>query len=633
MSESVELNPHAPGRVKRIFTKIRKKTAYHKVQGKDEDEEEEDENEDHMHGSPIPAELDPDIETSSSPLTPVPTAASANASSSFTVDVKSPNMSDGFDETELMTAIQPTSLYNGTSINNDDPPTKDSSSSSSPSSSTGACSQLTAWFALLTALFSLAAVGPMFLWLEKQHVSPILAIVWRQITQTLCLIIPCVIEYYRTPVATRKWWKMKVRSITAEDDEEEEKNEGANQSLEEEQSHLPPSGVSTSSSATPSSASQIEMTEIRTNDNDSADVDANIDSPDDNLVDPSHPSSSSAAQSSSSSFFSSFTSNPFVQMYIITIYWSISVSVWVVALPFTSAARASLFASLTPLFIIGWLKFYHGVKVSLGEFVGVCVCLIGISTSEIMSSLHPDTNTLIAQENSLKVTTSGLNSTDSAAGVGVDEIIKTRTIFPVENMSPSETQFLGDVLCIASGAFIAMNVLTAAPTRKVVPLFGYSFWTSLMVLFNLLIMTLALEGSTFGMDPHTGVMGWLTSTEMIIRVILFGFIVGMVGILGFNYSVSHLNPIVFSTVQLLDPGISGVMSAVFGVEGWPVLSTYIGVTIVTGGIFLVVYHQAKREGREAEEKNKKKKQKQIQSTRHCHKNTNNIHEIEQSWHD
>jgi hypothetical protein len=52
---------------------------------------------------------------------------------------------------------------------------------------------------------------------------------------------------------------------------------------------------------------------------------------------------------------------------------------------------------------------------------------------------------------------------------------------------------------------------------------------------------------------------------------------------------------VFSTVQLLDPGISGVMSAVFGVEGWPTGSTYLGVAVVTAGIFLVVYYQTKRE--------------------------------------
>jgi hypothetical protein len=67
------------------------------------------------------------------------------------------------------------------------------------------------------------------------------------------------------------------------------------------------------------------------------------------------------------------------------------------------------------------------------------------------------------------------------------------------------------------------------------------------------------------------------------------------GILGFNYAVGHISPIVFSTVQLLDPGLAGIMSAVGGVEGWPVTSTYIGVALVTLGIFLVVVYQTKRE--------------------------------------
>ena len=44
------------------------------------------------------------------------------------------------------------------------------------------------------------------------------------------------------------------------------------------------------------------------------------------------------------------------------------------------------------------------------------------------------------------------------------------------------------------------------------------------------------------------------------------------------------------------------MSAVFGVEGWPTLSTYIGVTVVTIGIFQVVWFQMKREKQQEEAK-------------------------------
>jgi hypothetical protein len=156
-------------------------------------------------------------------------------------------------------------------------------------------------------------------------------------------------------------------------------------------------------------------------------------------------------------------------------------------------------------------------------------------------------------------------------------------------------QLVGDLLCILSSLFIGANVVESSPARKVVPLFSFTVLTSSLMWLMLLVATVALEGSTFSSHAVTGLWGWTASSEMALRLLIFGFLVGMVGILGFNYSVSHISPIVFSTVQLLDPGISGVMSAVFGVEGWPTGSTYLGVAVVTAGIFLVVYYQTKRE--------------------------------------
>lgn len=67
------------------------------------------------------------------------------------------------------------------------------------------------------------------------------------------------------------------------------------------------------------------------------------------------------------------------------------------------------------------------------------------------------------------------------------------------------------------------------------------------------------------------------------------------GLVGFNLAVKFVHPIVFSSVQLLDPGLAGMMSALFGVEPWPSASTYIGFAVVTLGIFTVVLFQARRE--------------------------------------
>ena len=587
----------------------------------------------------------------STPISPLPNSPASQMTKRHPHHNHTPHLSDTsdndhhFDEQEFMDYIQRSDDTDGggegmapsskqRSISSASQPSSSTASSAAAATAAAAANRVTlflSWASLLVAVFSMSAVGPMFLWLEKQHVSPILAIVWRQTTQTFCLIIPCVIEYYRTPLRKRKWWKLKVPNITADashhhgggDDDDDDDSDGASTPSDQEQ--LTDGEENTDSlelSVEP--VTSIEMTrriqaaEFDSNEEDEIKmVEAMSESFDDIHMTVGHRTPDvegdvdvqekpNAKLIESSTFgsvtFTSLSSHPMFSMFLISLFWSISVSGWVISLPFTSAARASLFSSLYPLFIIGWLRCYHGVKVSLGEILGVCVCLVGIATSEVMSSLNPDTNTLIAQENTIKST---FNGTDSLLANSTDVTLsKSHSIFPVDNLSPSELQLLGDFICIFSSIFIALDVVTSAPTRKVVPLFSFSLCTSLMTFIQLFVLTILLEGSTLDMHPVTGVFGWVASTEMLVRVFLFGFLVGMVGILGFNYSVGHINPIIFSTVQLLDPGLAGIMSALGGIEGWPVLSTYIGVTIVTAGILLVVVYQTRRETREAEEKKK-----------------------------
>ena len=44
-------------------------------------------------------------------------------------------------------------------------------------------------------------------------------------------------------------------------------------------------------------------------------------------------------------------------------------------------------------------------------------------------------------------------------------------------------------------------------------------------------------------------------------MLLFGLLVGAVGFVGLNFCMLHLNPLVYSTVMLSDPAITGTDTA------------------------------------------------------------------------
>ena len=80
------------------------------------------------------------------------------------------------------------------------------------------------------------------------------------------------------------------------------------------------------------------------------------------------------------------------------------------------------------------------------------------------------------------------------------------------------------------------------------------------------IKALAFEGTAFTSTSLTGLWGWVDGDRVLI-MLLFGFGVGMVGLLGFNFSVAHISTIVLTAVQLADPALTGFMSWIAGLEG------------------------------------------------------------------
>jgi len=71
--------------------------------------------------------------------------------------------------------------------------------------------------------------------------------------------------------------------------------------------------------------------------------------------------------------------------------------------------------------------------------------------------------------------------------------------------------------------------------------------------------------------------------------------------LGFNYAVKYVSPLLFSTVPLLDPILTGGISWAWGLEGVPSWSTFLGGGIVMIGIGIVVISEHRRKVREEDQ--------------------------------
>ena len=163
----------------------------------------------------------------------------------------------------------------------------------------------------------------------------------------------------------------------------------------------------------------------------------------------------------------------------------------------------------------------------------------------------------------------------------------------------SSSQLVGDMMCITASFLNAMNIVWASRARRVLRLFTYTLSTTLIVTVTLAVLSSITELSPPDFSTH-GLLGWLSSPDMLLMISLFGFVVGCIGVLGQNYAVRYTSPVIFSTAQLLDPGLTAVMSWIAGLESLPSLSTVLGVGMVGVGIGCVVVGENGRK-REREE--------------------------------
>lgn len=435
------------------------------------------------------------------------------------------------------------------------------------------------YFALLGSVMSMSATGPMFLFLQRLGVSPILACVWRNQCTCLFLLVPTFIEWRRLPLKEKAWDRWRVRGTGAV----------VRRVSRVFVAHSPSS---------PSS--------------------------------PSTPSSASAASATPQDWHVCWF------VFGVSVVWSCSLILWVSSLPFTTTARASLLTSVYPLLLVLWLKFGPAkIALSSGEIIGVLISLAGIATCEVASVSEE------VRRHARGPAHSGRPHAMNDGCLWLTLSCSPLAFFffaqPTEDSRQDPSMLLvGDALCLASAFFIAADIVLSKKAREVrphridavvpddgmgatrrvrvcsildadscclvrclqvMPLFTYTLSTCFVTLCLMTCLSLILEETMlFSLHPTRGVFGWARTSEDILYInVLFGVLEGAIGLLGFNFAVKNLPHLVFSSVQLLDPGMTGVMSWLAGLEAFPSAATFLGIGIVTAGIAVVVVHQHRRE--------------------------------------
>lgn len=251
------------------------------------------------------------------------------------------------------------------------------------------------------------------------------------------------------------------------------------------------------------------------------------------------------------------------------IAWSGNLLFWILGLRYVSSFMASVIFSTHPLMLCLFLKL-SGSPVSMVEMIGVMIAFMGLLVSCLPDLLLSDAHTDTVPDT--------VSDTDN-------------TVPDTHSMITTGQMVIGITFCFASAACEVLVLFNRIATKKHVPLMQYTAATSLVVMIISTIASLILEDSLL-ICPHgcveVCIWGW-TSGHWILIILLFGFVVGVVFIAGFNYALQHIPPLVFSSLSLADPALTAGFSWVFGIEG-----SWLGGIIVMSGVGVISYGEHRR---------------------------------------
>jgi len=230
-------------------------------------------------------------------------------------------------------------------------------------------------------------------------------------------------------------------------------------------------------------------------------------------------------------------------------------TVFVVALSMTSLANTFVFSNMTSLVIIV-SKSLMGLPVLMLEASG---SMIGIAGGIICSR-------------------------DSSSGPSDDG----------GNEHPQA--MLGNLIALSASFGTALYLSIARDLRSKCDLYVFMFGIFFIASFFVLAyMVIANEPVTFDRDPYSGLFGWMDPTPNRLPLELFmAVVINVVGTLGYIAVLKYFDPIVVSTIMLMEPVVGVFIGVWVGVDTMPGVVTWVGDAIVTIGSGMVVYAGAKK---------------------------------------
>ena len=252
----------------------------------------------------------------------------------------------------------------------------------------------------------------------------------------------------------------------------------------------------------------------------------------------------------------------FVYVLVAGMAWGINLVLWIVGLEYTTTVRASIFAGMHPLLLVLYMVAI-GRKVSWQEWVGVLVSFSGLLFIAFFSS-------------------DGLWY--RIVGVGSSHRRPTST-------DSVQQPWIGDMLCFFAAVAEVVVIMNRESTKHYVPVIQYTTLTTICVAFMTTFGASFYTSAAFFCTNDDCLFGWMSGKWLLVMTI-FGFVVGVVCVGGFNYAMQHIHPLVFSCVLLVDPAVTGVLAWLIGVEGIPDVFTMVGGTIVVAGVGLVTVGEA-----------------------------------------
>lgn len=295
----------------------------------------------------------------------------------------------------------------------------------------------------------------------------------------------------------------------------------------------------------------------------------------------------------------------YVHVLISGIAWAANLLLWIVALQFISTFKASIVATCHPIILVVSLYFTAPNLVSKLEAYGVFIAFFGMIASNFSELLGKN------EDSSSSDISSDFNNTESFPALNITSTVFSTlsTTHPhggsedekLNNM-PIYLQMLGVLLCFLSAVSEVVVIFNRIETRKYIPLIQYTTVTTIIVSISSTILTIFFDGThlfnensySLCLSGSKCVLGWLDN-YWIYKILLFGLWIGAVCITGMNYAMQYIPPLVFSSIGLLDPSLTAVISWLLGLESLPYFLSWIGGFVVIGGVALIMYGEHQRE--------------------------------------